>query len=65
MSNMSLSAYVFGFVDPNASPSPQPPQPGISDALPPAGGSIASDTTSLTLLDYLERNVDTIESENF
>lgn len=65
MSSMSLSAYVYGYVDPNAPQSPEPPQPDINHILPPIIDSIASDTTSIVMLDYLERDVDIIEGNDF
>lgn len=65
MNSMSLSAYVFGFAASNSNNTPQPPQPDINDILPPNIEGVVSSQTNFGLLDYIERDVDVIEGEDF
>ena len=66
MSNMSLSAYVMGFVEQSAAPQPpQPPQPDLNDLLPLGVEGLVSDTTHIELMDFVERDVDVIDGDNF
>lgn len=66
MSNMSLSAYVFGFNSQTTPPQPPtPPQPGLDDILPAGIEGSVSDQTHVRLIDYIERDVDIIEGDDF
>ena len=66
MSNMSLSAYVMGFEEQRATAAPPaPPQPNLNDMLPQGVEGLVSDTTTVRLLDFVERGVDVIEGDDF
>jgi hypothetical protein len=66
MSNMSLSAYVMGFEEQRATTAPPvPPQPDLNDILPQGVEGLVSDTTNIQLLDFVERDVDIIEGDDF
>ena len=66
MSNMSLSAYVMGFSEQqNNTTPPSPPQPNLNDMLPQGVEGIVSNVTSVQLLDFVERDVDIIEGDDF
>lgn len=66
MSNMSLSAYVMGFEEQrNSAAPPAPPQPDLNDILPQGIEGLVSDTTTVRLLDFVERDVDVIEGDDF
>lgn len=62
--NMSLSAYVYGFNQPTNN-TPTPPQPGINSILPPDLEGTITDQTHVELLDFVERDVDIIEGDDF
>ena len=64
MSNMSLSAYVYGF-NYNTSAPPTPPQPGLNSILPPDLEGTITNQTHVELLDFVERDVDVIEGDDF
>ncbi len=66
MSNMSLSAYVMGFTEQrNTATPPAPPQPDLNDILPQGIEGLVSDTTTVRLIDFVERDVDVIEGDDF
>ena len=66
MSNMSLSAYVMGFEEQkNSAAPPIPPTPNLNDMLPQGIEGLVSDTTTVRLLDFVERDVDIIEGDDF
>lgn len=66
MSNMSLSAYVMGFEEQRNAPAPPaPPAPDLNDILPQGVEGLVSDTTTVRLLDFVERDVDVIEGDDF
>lgn len=66
MSNMSLSAYVMGFEEQHATTAPPtPPQPDLNDILPQGIEGLVSDTTNIQLLNFVERDVDIIEGDDF
>lgn len=66
MSNMSLSAYVMGFTEQHTTAvPPAPPAPDLNDILPQGIEGLVSDTTTVRLLDFVERDVDIIEGDDF
>lgn len=71
MNTMTLSAYVYGCTV-SATPVPQPPEPTVSDFLPPvidhAVDQIVSDQIAANnqmLYDYTRRNIDVIDGNQF
>lgn len=65
MQNMSLSAYVYGVAATSNATVPTPPQPNINDILTPEVKKVSKQQTQTELLDYIERDVDVIQGEDF
>jgi hypothetical protein len=49
----------------NTATPPAPPQPDLNDILPQGIEGLVSDTTTVRLIDFVERDVDIIEGDDF